>query len=86
MSVTQGMTFVLDHELSEAWEKLRPIKKVSFSEFLKELLVQENLKYSTYRITEAVKKISGTLPTRLDDKAIRDSMIEERIKDYENLC
>lgn len=86
MSATQGMTFVLDSELSEAWEKLRLIKKVSFSEFLKELLIKENLKYSTYRITEAVKKISGTLPTRLDDKAIRDSMIEERIKDYENLC
>ena len=86
MSVIQGMTFVLDHELLEAWEKLRPIKKVSFSEFLKELLVKENLKYSTYRITEAVKKISGTLPTRLDDKAIRDIMIDERIKDHENLC
>ena len=86
MSVTQGMMIVLDHELSEAWEKLRPIKKISFSEFLKELLIKENLKHSTYHITEAVKKISGTLPIGLDDKAIRDIMIDERIKDYENLC
>lgn len=86
MRATQGMTIVLDHELSEAWEKLRPIKKISLSEFLKELLIKENLKYSTYHITEAVKSISGTLPKGLDDKVIHDIMIDERIKDYENLC
>ena len=86
MNVTQGMTLVLDHELSAAWERLRPFKDISFSEFLKDVLVKEQLKQTTYHITEAVQKLSGTLPTALDDKALRERMIGERIKDYENLC
>lgn len=85
MDAKKEMTLVFDTELSEAWEKIRRQKHMSFSEFIKEILVRENLKSSTYSITESVKSISGTLETPLDYKSLRDKMIEERLKDYENI-
>jgi len=86
MDTKKEMTLVFDHELSEAWITLHTIKKLSFSEFIKEVLVKENLKYSTFSITESVKKIAGTLKTQLDYKRLKEQMIDERLKDYENIC
>ena len=79
------MTIVFDHELSEAWIKIYNIKNVPFSEFVKEILAKETLKYSMSYITESVKSISGTLKTQLDYKMLRDEMIEERLQEYENI-
>ena len=85
MDTEREMILVFDTELSEAWEKIRKRTPMSFSEFIKEVLTRENLKSSTYGITESVKAISGTLKTQLDYKTLRDEMIEERLKDYENI-
>lgn len=81
----QEMTLVFDHELSEVWAEIRKQKNISFSEFIKDVLAKESLKNSTFSITESVKAISGTLETQLDYKALREEMIDERVKDYENI-
>ena len=81
----QEMTLVFDHELSEVWAEIRKQKNISFSEFIKDVLAKESLKNSTFSITESVKAISGTLKTQLDYKALREEMIDERVKDYENI-
>ncbi len=81
----KNMTFVVDDEVSEAWIKLRAITNLSFSEFMKEVLIKENLKYSMFEITDSIKHIAGTLQTQLDYNALREQMINERLKDYENI-
>ncbi len=85
MDVMKNMTFVVDDEVSEAWMKLRSITNLSFSEFMKEVLIKENLKYSMFEITDSIKHIAGTLQTQLDYKALREHIINERLKDYENI-
>ncbi len=85
MDVMKNMTFVVDDEVSEAWIKLRAITNLSFSEFMKEVLIKENLKYSMFEITDSIKHIAGTLQTQLDYNALREQMINERLKDYENI-
>ncbi len=86
MNTKKQMTFVFDHEVAEAWIQLHAIKNLSFSEFIKEVLARENLKYSTFSVTESINKIAGTLKTQLDYKRLRDNMIDKRLKDYENIC
>jgi len=82
---SKDITITIDRELAEAWNKLYPLKQRSLTEFLQEVLAKETLKYTTYSITEAIRNFSGTLKTPLDYKALREVMIEERLKDYENL-
>ncbi len=86
INVKHDLTVHFDREFLDAWIRLRVLKNKSFSEFMKEVLLKENLKYSTYHITESVENISGTLKTKLDYKTLRDTMIEERVRDYENMC
>ena len=86
MNVKNDLTLHFDQEFLEAWIRIRMLTSKSFTEFMKEVLAKENLKYSSYHITESVKKISGTLKTKLDYDTLRDLMIGERVRDYENIC
>ena len=83
MDTHKDMMLTFDRELSEAWEAIWNFKQMSFSEFIKEVLAKEHLKYSIAGITEAVRQISGTLPTQLDYKTLREEMIGAQLKDYE---
>jgi hypothetical protein len=85
MEINKNVTLTLDPELSDAWKEIAELKQISFSEFIKEVLAKEHLRYSLSTITESVRQISGTLPTQLEYKALRDEMIVEQLKDYENL-
>lgn len=85
MNTTHPLTITIDQELSDAWSRLYPFKQRSFTEFLREVLAKETLKYTITPITDEVRNFSGTLPTTLDYKELRDIMVTERIADYENL-
>lgn len=85
MNSTHPLTITIEPELLEAWNRLYPFKQRSFTEFLQEVLAKETLKYSSTRITEGVRNLSGILETSLDYKELREFMVTERIADYENL-
>lgn len=85
MHTTHPLTITIDQELTEAWSRLYPFEQRSFTEFLREVLAKETLKYSRTNITDNVRNLLGTLPTTLDYKELRELMVTERIADYEHL-
>jgi len=85
MHTTHPLTITIDQELSDAWNRLYAFEQRSFTEFLREVLAKETLKYTFTNITDEVRNLSGTLPTTLDYKELRELMVTERITDYEHL-
>ena len=73
------LTIVVDQELTAVWSRLYPFEQRSFTEFLRDVLAKETLKYTITPITEEVRRLAGTLPTALDYKELREVMAAERI-------
>lgn len=85
MNTLSPLTIVVDQELTAVWSRLYPFEQRSFTEFLRDVLVKETLKYTITPITEEVRNLAGTLPRALDYKELREAIVAERITDYENL-
>ena len=75
---------VLDKKLEDKWESIRKCTNKDLLDFLNEAIIHESLKLNNYKISKSINKISGSLSTKMDYKKLKERMIDERLKDYEN--
>jgi hypothetical protein len=83
MSKTK-LTLYVDKEVSERAKKISKITGKSISNIVTDFINKQDLNINDFRISEKVSKWAGFAKSDKDYKELRDEVIKDKIKKYED--
>ena len=83
MSKTK-LTLYVDKEVSERAKKISRITGKSVSNIVTDFINKQDLKINDFKISEKVSKWAGFAKSDKDYKELRDEVVEDKVKKYED--
>jgi len=83
MSKTK-LTLYIDKEVSDKAKKISRISGKSISKLVTDFLNKQDLENNSFKISEKVSRWAGIAVSNKDYKELRDEVINEKIKKYED--
>jgi len=83
MSKTK-LTLYIDKEVSDKAKKISRISGKSISKLVTDFLNKQDLENNSFKISEKVSRWAGIAVSNKDYKELRDEVIDEKIKKYED--